>query len=30
MARTEATATLGKVLREGSLAMKCGYKRSDN
>ena len=30
MARTEATATLGKVLREGSLAMKCGYKRADN
>ena len=30
MALTEATATLGKVLREGSLAMKCGYKRSDN
>lgn len=30
MARKEATSTLGKVLREASVAMRCGYKRSDN
>jgi len=30
MARREATSTLGKVLREASIAMRCGYKRSDN
>jgi len=29
MARKEATSTLGKVLREASMAMRCGYKRSD-
>lgn len=30
MARKEATSALGKVLKEASIAMRCGYKRSDN
>ena len=30
MARKETTSTLGKVLKEASIAMRCGYKRSDN
>lgn len=30
MAKKEATAALGKVLREASIAMKCGYHRADN
>ncbi len=30
MAKKEASDTLGKVLKEASVAMRCGYKRSDN
>ncbi len=30
MAKKEATRTLNKVLREASIAMKCGYHRTDN
>ncbi len=30
MAKEEATSTLGKVLRQASIAMRCGYQRADN
>ncbi len=30
MAKQEATRTLNKVLKEASIAMKCGYRRTDN
>lgn len=30
MAKKEANDTLSKVLRQASLAMRCGYQRADN